>query len=34
VHLNMAGSAALAALLAPELAAMIQSSEETAQNEP
>jgi lysophospholipase L1-like esterase len=33
VHLNMAGSAALAALLAPELAALIQS-ETTAQNEP
>jgi hypothetical protein len=33
VHLNLAGSAALAALLAPELAAMIQS-ETTAQNEP
>lgn len=33
VHLNMAGSAALAALLAPELATMIQS-EVTAQNEP
>jgi lysophospholipase L1-like esterase len=33
VHLNLAGSAALAALLAPELATMIQP-EESAQNEP
>jgi hypothetical protein len=33
VHLNLAGSAALAALLAPELAAMIQP-EEPAQKEP